>query len=111
MDNLSTTSIDISNQIGALELGDNLESHGDGVLEAAGASIGHTEILQACPTRLCVGDGVLEAAASASSMPSNDVTCGKPPTIYRCIGDGALESAGANVNLAPHTQMHPVCTN
>jgi hypothetical protein len=35
MDNLSTASTDISSQIGALELGDHLESYGDGVLEAS----------------------------------------------------------------------------
>jgi hypothetical protein len=34
MDNLSTASNEISNQIGALELGDNLESRSDGALEA-----------------------------------------------------------------------------
>jgi hypothetical protein len=36
MDNLSTASTDITSMIGALELGDHLESYGDGVLEAAG---------------------------------------------------------------------------
>jgi hypothetical protein len=35
MDNLSTASTDISSLIGALELGDHLESHCDGVLETA----------------------------------------------------------------------------
>jgi hypothetical protein len=35
MDNLSTTSIDISNQIGALELSGQLESYADSVLEAS----------------------------------------------------------------------------
>ena len=40
MDNLSTAnSTDISNMIGALELGDRLASHNDGVLEAAGATL------------------------------------------------------------------------
>jgi hypothetical protein len=35
MDNISTTTItDMTSQIGALELGDNLESRDDGVLEA-----------------------------------------------------------------------------
>jgi hypothetical protein len=40
MDNLSTTSTDIIKQIGALESGDNLESHDDGALEAAGEFAG-----------------------------------------------------------------------
>jgi hypothetical protein len=36
MDNLSTvSSTDITSQIGALELDEHLESHGDGALEAA----------------------------------------------------------------------------
>jgi hypothetical protein len=35
MDNLSTTITDITSQIGALELDDHLESHGDGALEAS----------------------------------------------------------------------------
>jgi hypothetical protein len=38
MDNLSTTSIDISNQIGALELGDHMERYDDGMLETVGAT-------------------------------------------------------------------------
>jgi hypothetical protein len=38
MDNISTTLTDMTSQIGALELGDNLESHSDGALEAAGAN-------------------------------------------------------------------------
>ena len=43
MDNLSTVSTDIISQIGALELGDIQESHGDDVLEWAGsASVGPT---------------------------------------------------------------------
>jgi hypothetical protein len=38
--NLSApSSTDISSQIGALELGDHLESYADGALEAAGASM------------------------------------------------------------------------
>ena len=39
MDNLSTGSTDITSQIGALELGDRLASHNDGVLEAAGTTL------------------------------------------------------------------------
>jgi hypothetical protein len=40
MNNLPTPgSIDIISRIGALEMGDHLESHGDAALEAAGASM------------------------------------------------------------------------
>jgi len=39
MNNLSApSSTDISSQIGALELGDHMENHGDGALEAAGVT-------------------------------------------------------------------------
>ena len=50
MNNLSTAnSTDISSQIGALELADHLESHGDGVLEtAAGTSFGPPPYTTAC---------------------------------------------------------------
>jgi hypothetical protein len=48
MDNLST-STDIRSQIGTLELGDHLESHGDDVLEtAAGTSFGPPPYTTAC---------------------------------------------------------------
>jgi hypothetical protein len=73
MNNLSApSSTDISSQIGALELSDHLESHGDGVLETAAASPGTPTQYQFC-TMHCVGDdptsrddGVLEKAAHVS---------------------------------------------
>jgi hypothetical protein len=56
MDNLSTASTDISSQVGALELGDNLESHDDSMLEKAGSvSFGLTfeqcTVVISCPFR------------------------------------------------------------
>jgi hypothetical protein len=89
MDNLSTvSSTDISSRIGALELGDNLESHDDGVLESAGAYLNPPPQ----PTQVRTG-------------------CGIPPTIVACrIDDGALESAGAYLNPPPQpTQARTGC--
>jgi hypothetical protein len=51
MDNLSTAnSTDISNMIGALELDDHLESHSDGVLEAAEATMAFGPSIACGPT-------------------------------------------------------------
>jgi hypothetical protein len=74
MNNLSTAnSTDISSHIGALELGDHLESHGDGVLESAGEFGGpptaQTKLQGGCTnmcTFHCIGDGVLEAVSHLS---------------------------------------------
>jgi hypothetical protein len=57
--------------IGALELGDQLESHGDRVLEAA--------VLNANPTQLAL-------------------RCTQPG---HCVSDGALESAGLTLISGP----------
>ena len=61
----------MSSLIGALELGGHLTSHGDGVLEVAGTTLGPTI-----------------------------VTC-IPPTHFKCIDDGMLEAAGANMAVSP----------
>jgi hypothetical protein len=87
MDNLSTASTDITSQIGALELGDNLESHDDGVLESAGAYLNPPPQ----PTQVRTG-------------------CGLPPTIVACrIDDSGLEAAGANVALGGTPTAFPMC--
>jgi hypothetical protein len=57
MDNISTTTLtDMTSQIGALELGDNLESHDDSMLDNAGSvSFGPTfeqcTVVISCPFR------------------------------------------------------------
>jgi hypothetical protein len=71
MDDFST---DISSRIGALELGDTLESYRDGALEAFSANLGPV------PTMVAYG-------------------CW--PTNFRCASDGSLEAAGANTALGP----------
>jgi hypothetical protein len=100
MDNLSTTSItDITSMIGALELGDHLESHGDSALESAGTYLNPlpqpTQMHSCILTFVCrIDDGALEAAGGNMAL-----MCGPPVTQYPfCprIGDDALEAAGAN---------------
>ena len=109
MDHLST-SADISGRIGALELGDTLESHGDGALEAAGADLSPqpiTNSLSCIRTFRCIGDGALESAAGAimgggPMQPTNPFAhC--PATIHGvigspCAGDGELETAAMGLN-------------
>jgi hypothetical protein len=56
-------STDISSQIGALELGDHLASHGDSVLEATMAGPALTTAM--CPR---IDDGVLEAAGANTAL-------------------------------------------
>jgi hypothetical protein len=110
MDNLSTAnSTDITSQIGALELGDNLESHDDGALESAGAYLNPppqpTQVRTGCGlplTLACrIDDGALLLA-------SETIMSGPPPTarsggctILRgsCATDGALE-------LGDHLESH-----
>jgi hypothetical protein len=109
MNNLSTAGTDISSQIGAFELGDHLESYGDGVLERAGdTSVGPTETnCGRNPTLVfrCVSDGALETAGATVAVGPTQVNCGRNPTIViRCVSDGALEAAGATMN-PPRTQM------
>ena len=73
MDNLSTASTDISSQVGALELGDNLESHGDDMLEIAGAGL--QDPTQPMGVQRCVSDdGALLSAA--------DTAVSNPPTAF-----------------------------
>jgi hypothetical protein len=54
----------ISSMIGALELGDHLESYSDGALESVVASIGVTALAQYCTRAVCVSDGALESAGT-----------------------------------------------
>jgi hypothetical protein len=110
MDNLSTASNDISNQIGALELGGYLESHSDGVLETAGMNaFGPTVDTGTCPP-YCrrIGDGALEAAG-VSTGPHPPVTAYCAFTRIACISDATLEAAGANLVLGPPTSNSTGC--
>ena len=101
MNNLSTAaSIDISSQIGALELGANLESHGDDMLEMAGAGLqGPTQPISVLR---CVGDdGALESAG----LPliggyTYQFACTQ---MGRCVSDGALLSAADTAVSNPPT--------
>jgi len=84
MDNLSTASNDISSQIGALELGDNLEIHGDCALEAAGEfgpGPARTTPQGGCTIYRCIGNAALEAAGAIG--PSPTITSGCPTLICR----------------------------
>jgi len=61
----------ISSQIGALELGDNLKSHGDGVLEAFGVTPQRHTFEAVCTLRgYCATDAVLEAAGANVANPT-----------------------------------------
>ena len=98
MEHLST-STDISNQIGALELSGQPESYADGALESAGRYLNPlpqpTQMHSCILTFVCrIDDGALEAAGANMAL-----MCGPPVTQYPfCprIGDDALEAAGAN---------------
>jgi hypothetical protein len=101
-------STDISNQIGALELGDHLESHGDGVLESAGEFGGpptaQTKLQGGCThmcTFRCIGDGALEAAGADVAIGPSVGACRPPPTLLRCVSDGALEQASDTTMSGP----------
>jgi hypothetical protein len=96
MDNLSTANTDISSQIGALELGDHLESRDDGVLEAAVVNPPPQPTQPRIFGGNCASDGALEAAANPSPMTQN-LSC---PTILGCRhhDDSVLEAA---VNPTP----------
>jgi hypothetical protein len=74
MDHLSTGA-GIGSQIGALELGDHLESHSDGAL--------------------------LRAVETTMSVPQPTAGGCTISPYCRGIGDGALESAGASMALGP----------
>lgn len=74
MENLSMAA-GIGSQIGALELGDHLTDYSDGVLEAAAlASTGPTQVKCTQIHVNCAGDGMLEAAVRVSSGPTK-VNC------------------------------------
>jgi hypothetical protein len=61
----------ISSMIGALELGDNLESHDDGALEAT----------RCCP----ISDGALEMAGGSMALaPTSIAICGTPTAFAPC---------------------------
>jgi len=76
MNNLSTaTSTDTSCLIGALELGDHMDSHSDSALEEAGVRL-------------------------AGPTPTQPRMLGGA-----CVSDGALEAAGATMNQPPRTQI------
>lgn len=66
----------VSSQIGALELGDHMESHGDGVLEATMAGPALTTAM--CPR---IDDGALEAAAGPGQPATQHLSC---PTMLGC---------------------------
>jgi hypothetical protein len=64
----------ISSQIGALELGDHLESHSDGVLESAST---YPRATYPVPlTRYCISDGALESFGAAIGTPATAVSTG-----------------------------------
>jgi hypothetical protein len=90
----------ISSQIGAFELGDNLGGYGDGVLEAAGEFAGpspnRTQLQGGCTqmcTFRCIGDAALEAAGANVAIGPSVGACRPPPTLLRCVSDSALERA------------------
>ena len=123
MNNLSTAnSTDITSQIGALELGGDPDSHSDGVLEAAGASMDpgpRPTAPRICgiPTLGChIDDRALEFAAADMALggPTSAPYGCFPTRAPLCIGDGALEAAGAS--FSPHPSMQcggitapPIC--
>ena len=79
MDNLSTASSDISNMIGALELGDHAAGLGDNVLEASAFCFAGPMTRDFTCT-LRISDGALEAAgASMHQGPHRSV----PAAVYR----------------------------
>ena len=109
MNNLSApNSTDIRSQIGALELSDLMDNHGDGVLEEAGMSMGDTQRpTMPRPFGNCISDGALEAAGANMALGPTEVNCGRNPTIvFRCASDGALEAAGVNPNNLPTLPRH-----
>ena len=61
----------VSSQIGALELGNHMESHGDGVLEATMAGPALTTAM--CPR---IDDGALEAARLSAGAACLHATAG-----------------------------------
>jgi hypothetical protein len=71
MNNLSTaTSTNISGLIGALELGDHMDSHSDGALEEAGVRLaGPTPTQPRVLGGACASDGALEAAGATMNPP------------------------------------------
>jgi len=85
MSNLSTANgTEISSLIGALELGDHLESYGDGALllaaETTMSAPPHTAGSCTLLRGTCATDSMLEAAAGPSPMTQN-LSC---PTIIGC---------------------------
>ena len=77
--------------IGALELSDQPENFGDGILvSVARANAGPTAVVRVGG---CAGDGALEAAANAGPGPTVAVTNCFPATRLFCMPDN---SPGAN---------------
>jgi hypothetical protein len=70
----------ISSQIGALELGDHMESPGDGVLETAFGgpppNTGQTMICRTMFPGQCISDGALESFGAAIGTPATAVSTG-----------------------------------
>jgi hypothetical protein len=92
----------ISSAIGALELGDHFEGHGDGALETAVlANPPRTYMPCTVGPAFCANDdALLRAAETAMSPPHTGGGC----TILRgaCItDDGALEAAGTAIGPSP----------
>jgi len=110
MDNLSTiSSTDITNQIGALELGGDWEHRNDGALEGvAGLAPTHhlcPTVGSICTTAACPydSDSALEATAANLAPATYPV----PYTVCCArIDDGALEAAGAKPEIAPSSQQN-----
>jgi hypothetical protein len=73
----------ISSQIGALELGDHLESYSDGALENAAHAVDPftSHCNQTVMRPMCVSDSVLEAAGANVAGPPITPRCG---TLQRC---------------------------
>jgi hypothetical protein len=84
MDTLSADG-GILSRIGALELGGDLESHGDGVLESAWHAAPTNFQTVCCTHALCIGDGALEAAvANGPPGPTiGSVSCIPPTAVCR----------------------------
>jgi hypothetical protein len=94
--------INLCNMIGALEIGSTFSSD-DIALEAAA---GPTPGMATRPRQFggfCIGDDALEAAAQASTGPTQ-MNCTLPHV--HCISDGALESS---ITAQPPTQPAPFC--
>jgi hypothetical protein len=93
MNDLST---DIGSQIGALELGDHQEGHGDSTLEAVGARMaGPTAGMATCrsqPCRANIDDGALESVGMNMGQFGPLIPTARTPTVtYQFQIDNATQ--------------------